>query len=235
MARQPDPARAPRVTARLSQEAIVVAAIAIADREGLDAVSMRRLGQDLEANPMSLYHHVRDKDALLNAMADSVVRGIAPARDTGSDGWIGQMRSLIHGARRALLRHPWVVTVLQQQASPTEATLGHIERVLAILRGGGCSVRLTHHALHVLGSRVLGFSQDLFDDSVDSQADPTEVAAELRHLADTYPHVVELAAAVTHDGGLGGCDDDEEFDFALDLLLEGIERRRVLETRADDA
>ena len=99
----------------------------------------------------------------------------------------------------------------------------HLERVLAIMRGGGCSVDLGHHAIHLLGSRILGFSQDLFDDNPDTAPPPEAVAA----WAATMPHIVELATAVTHDGALGGCDDDGEFAFALELLLEGLERRRV--------
>jgi hypothetical protein len=101
--------------------------------------------------------------------------------------------------------------------------MAHLERVLAILRGGGCSVDLSHHAIHLLGSRVLGFSQDLFDDSADTPAPPEVIAA----WAQSTPHIAELAAAVSHDGVLGGCDDDSEFAFALDLLIDGLERRRL--------
>jgi hypothetical protein len=107
--------------------------------------------------------------------------------------------------------------------------LRHVDRVLAILRRGGCSVQLSHHALHVLGSRILGFSQDLFNDSPDNRVDPALLVAQFRAWSETYPHVVELGMAASHEGGLGGCDDDTEFDFALDLLLEGLERRRLTE------
>jgi hypothetical protein len=132
-------------------------------------------------------------------------------------------------ARGTMLRHPWAVKVLEGRDAPTPAVLLHIERVLAVLRGGGCSVDLSHHALHLLGSRILGFSQDLFDDSPDPGATPETVAARTRAWADTMPHVAELAGAVTHGGALGGCDDDDEFAFALDLLLDGLERRRLAE------
>jgi hypothetical protein len=95
---------------------------------------------------------------------------------------------------------------------------------MGILRGGGLSVGHTHHALHVMGSRLLGFTQDLYDDSGDP--DPAATAALVEQLAGTYPHVVEMALAVSHDGGLGGCDDDVEFEVALDLILDGLERLR---------
>jgi AcrR family transcriptional regulator len=232
--RRPDDDRATRPTARLSREAILAAGIALADRDGLDGLSMRKLGQELGVNPMSLYHHVRDKDALLDAMIDVLVGEIAPAAgstSTGAPTWTEEVRVLIQAARRIMLRHPWVVRVLQQRDSPTPGMLRHVDRVLATLRRGGCSVQLGHHALHVLGSRILGFSQDLFDDSPANRADLATLEAQFRSWADSLPHVVELAMAVTHEGALGGCDDDAEFDFALDLLLEGLERRRLAESQ----
>ena len=231
--RRPDDAPAPaRSTARLSRDAIVAAGIALADAEGLESLSMRRLATALGVNPMSLYHHVRDKDALLDAMLDAVVAGIeaddAPLARPSD--WTARLRDLVLAARSAMLGHPWAVQVLQQRDVPTPATLRHVDRVLGLLRGGGCSVDLAHHALHLLGSRVLGFSQDLFDDKA-GDADPAVRAAQAGAWAATLPHVAELAVAATHDGGLGGCDDDAEFAFALDVVLEGLERRRRSERR----
>ena len=233
MPRRPNDDRVTRVTGRLSREAILVAGIALADRDGLDGLSMRRLGQELGVNPMSVYHHVRDKDALLEAMTDAVVAEItAPGTITPEPGdgeWTEQLRALIGAARRTMLGHPWAVRALQQRDSPSPAVLHHIDRVLGILRRGGCSTQLSHHALHVLGSRLLGFSQDLFDDSAAGRPDPATLAVQFQAWADTYPYVVELGRVVAHEGGLGGCDDDAEFDFALDLLLDGLERRRRAE------
>jgi hypothetical protein len=144
----------------------------------------------------------------------------------GPAGWTDELRDLVLAARGQVLAHPWAARVLQQRDAPTPAGLRHVDRVLGILRGGGCSVELSHHALHLLGSRILGFSQDLFDDSSSARADPALVAVQVAAWSSTHPHVAELAAAVTHQGGLGGCDDDAEFGFGLDLLLDGLERRR---------
>src|SRR5690348_10668307 len=109
MPRRPDDDRVSRPTARLSLEAILAAGIALADREGLDGLSMRRLGQELGVNPMSVYHHLRDKDALLDAMIDAVVGGIAPDPATaGAATWTEDLRALIGAARRTMLGHPWV-------------------------------------------------------------------------------------------------------------------------------
>ncbi len=228
MARRPDPERPTRSTARLSREAIVETGIAVADRDGLDAVSMRRLGVELGANPMSLYHHVGDKDGLLGAMVETVVGRIAPDWAGPGDpaAWTAELRSLILAARRVMVAHPWAADVIQQRAA-TGAVLTHIERLLAILRGAGCDVDLSHHALHLLGSRMLGFSQDPFTVPTGQGAASPERLAQYRAWALTMPHVVEMATAAAHDGGMGGCDDEEEFGFALDVLLDGLERRRL--------
>lgn len=228
MARRPDPDRPTRSTARLSREAIVEAGIAVADREGLDAVSMRRLGAELGANPMSLYHHVGDKDGLLGAMADTIVARIAPAWAGPGEpaAWIGELRALIMAARSVMVSHPWAVDVILQRPA-TGSVLVHIERLLAILRGAGCDVGLSHHALHLLGSRMLGFSQDPFTVPAGQGVGSPERATLYQAWAEALPHVVEMAMAAAHEGGMGGCDDDEEFAFALDVLLGGLERARV--------
>jgi AcrR family transcriptional regulator len=225
-----------RPTARLSRDVIVATAIAIADRDGLDGVSMRRLGQELGVNPMSLYHHVADKDALVDAMADAVVAQITPDPTPEGDehAWAVELRRLVFRARRTMLLHPWAVPALQQRSAPSAAMLGHVDRVLGILRRGGCSVPLRHHAMHVLGSQILGFAQGLYNDAPDVRADPAVLAAQFRVWAATMPDVVELGRAATHDGALGGCDDDAEFAFTLDLVLEGLERRRVAEAQTAD-
>jgi len=228
MPRRPDPARATRVTARLSRTAILDTAISLADTHGLDALSMRRLGTELGVNPMSVYLHLSNKDDLLEAMADSVVAQITMGQEASglTPSWQEELRALVRAARRTMLTHPWAVQVLQQRDTPTPAMLGHVDRVLGILRRGGCSVELSHHALHLLGSRILGFSQDLFDDSPDNRSDAATLAGQFAGWASTYPHVVELGMAVSHNGSLGGCDDDAEFDFALDVILAGLERSR---------
>ncbi len=185
---------------------------------------MRKLAHQLGVDPMSLYNHVRDKEDLLDGIVDVVVGEIEPVPD-GAD-WRSSLRATILAARRTLLRHPWAARVIESRAAPSPSTLRHMERVMDIVRSAGFSLDLAHHALHVLGSRVLGFGQDLFDDSEDARPDPEAAALLARQLAVSHPRLGELAAAVTHEGGLGGCDDDVEFAFGLDLILDGLERRR---------
>jgi AcrR family transcriptional regulator len=213
----------PRTTSPLSRERIVAAAIDLADRDGADGLSMRRLAQVLGVDPMSLYHHVRDKDDLLDAVADGVVGEVKPVIVAGD--WKASLRGTILSSRQTLRSHPWAPSVIGPRSEPTRAMLAYMDTVLGILHEGGFSVELAHHAVHVLGSRVLGFSQDLFVDSSDPAPDPETSANLARQLGAVYPHVGWLAMAVSHEDGLGPCDDDVEFLFALDLILDGLERR----------
>jgi hypothetical protein len=102
-----------------------------------------------------------------------------------------------------------------------------MDEMIGILRKGGFSVDLTHHAMHAIGSRAQGFSQELFDDTPD---DPPEIQAiAAQQMAEAYPYISEMAAAISHDDAsvVGqGCDDQFEFEFALDLMLEGLDRLR---------
>ena len=208
---------------RLTRDKVLAAAIGIADREGLAAVSMRRVATELGVDPMSLYRHVGDKDGLVDAMTDAVVASIEPVPRTGA--WADDARATMLAARAAMARHPWTADAIKGRPSPTPAALRHLDTFLGILRDGGFSVALTHHAIHVLGSRILGFSQDLYADDADVRADPAVEEAQARALGATFPRLGELALAVRHEGPLGGCDDDAEFAFALDVALEGLGRR----------
>jgi AcrR family transcriptional regulator len=189
---------------------------------------MRRLAQHLGVDPMSIYYHVRDKDALLAAMVDAVAASITRTDKSGT--WTVRLKDLIMGARATMLSHPWAARVVEGQDTPTPAVLQHLERVLAIMHEGGCSIDLSHHAMHLFGSRLLGFSQDLFDDT-GAAADSQTNTEQLMALAESLPRIAELSGEVSHTGALGACDDDAEFAFALDLLLEGLERRREAELR----
>jgi AcrR family transcriptional regulator len=215
----------------LTRTRVLDAAIDLADRDGIDAVSMRRLGQELGVEAMSLYTHVRSKDDLLDGMADAVVARIPLGRR--ASGWHEELRLMILGARAEMLRHPWTARIVETRASPGPATIGYMDAVARVLFDGGFSTDLAHHTLHVLGSRVLGFSQDLFDDG--AEVDPAVAAAAAQQLAAVYPSVGAIAMAASHEGGLGGCDDDVEFTFGLDLILDGLERERSRQAGPPDA
>jgi AcrR family transcriptional regulator len=223
MATQVDAGAQPRVP--LSRERVLGTAVALADEGGVDAVSMRRIAQELGVVPMALYKHVANKDELLDGMIDAVVGEIDPPA-AGTD-WKTAIRRRVLSARGALLHHPWASRVIESRTEPTPTVLAYMDSMIGMFRAGGFSIDLTHHAMHAMGSRLLGFSQELFDDSVD--LDPAATAVMLQRMAGTYPHITELVAAITHDEAsvVGqGCDDQFEFEFALDLMLDGLERLR---------
>ncbi|WP_432836641.1 TetR/AcrR family transcriptional regulator C-terminal domain-containing protein [Dactylosporangium sp. CA-092794] len=212
----------PERRAQLTRERVVAAAIELADRDGIESISMRKLAQELGVEAMSLYTHVRNKDDLLDGMVDAVI-GEIPLSAAGAD-WKASLRGMVFAARTVVLRHTWAPGTVETRSAAGPAALGYVNAVLGILREGGFSVAQAHHALHILGSRALGFTQALFDDSGD--LDPAAAATFASHLGATHPYAVEMALAVTHSGTLGPCDDDAEFAFALDFILDGLDRLR---------
>jgi len=210
--------------APLSRERVLDAAVALADEAGINTVSMRNLAQHLGVTPMALYKHVANKEQLLDGMVDVVIGEIEPPSPSGD--WRPAVRNRILSARRALRRHPWASRVIESRTTPTPVVLGYMDSMIAMFRGGGFSVDLTHHVMHALGSHLFGFSQELFDTSI--SLDPDVHAAALSQRSDTYPHLVEIASGAAHDQSAAGpgCDDQFEFEFALDLLLDGFDRLR---------
>jgi AcrR family transcriptional regulator len=211
--------------APLSRERVLEAAVALADREGVDALSMRRLASELGVVPMALYKHVSNKEELLDGMLDLVVGEFPPPR-TDTD-WRTAVRERILAAREALLRHPWASRVLETRTEPTPVVMAYMDSMIGMFRAGGFSIDLAHHAMHAMGSRLMGFSQELFNDTADT--DPALEAEMWTQLSAVYPSIFELYTAISHDDAsvVGpGCDDRFEFEFALDLMLDGLERAR---------
>ena len=187
---------------------------------------MRKLAQDLGVDPMSLYNHVANKDDLLGGMVDVVIDEIDLTEANDAD-WKAALRSRILAARQTMLRHPWARLVLESRTDSSPTVMRYYEGVASTLRTGGISVDLTHHALHLLGSRVLGFTQELFDDSNAFDQGPEVVALMARQMAGDYPNLSAMMLQISHDEATvvgSGCDDQFEFEFALDLVLDGIER-----------
>ncbi|RAY12889.1 TetR/AcrR family transcriptional regulator [Actinomadura craniellae] len=223
-------AEQPRIP--LSRRRVLRAAVTIADRDGLDSLTMRRLAQELGVEAMSLYHHVANKEAVLEGVIEVILGEIfeaveATAAPAPEEDWRAALRARILAAREVLLRHRWAPRVLESRPSMSPAVIGYYDGVVGILRAGGFSFDLAHRALHVLGSRALGFAQELFDPDGAADADSSEM---MEQMADRFPHLVGMLADAVHndpDGTLGFCDDQFEFEFALDLILDGLERRRA--------
>src|SRR4249920_1627958 len=147
----------------LSRERVLGAAVELADRDGAGALSMRRLAAELGVVPMALYKHVANKDELLDGMIDVVVGEIDPPLADAD--WKTAIRERVLSARRALLRHSWASKVIESRPEPTPTVIAYMDSMMGILRSGGFSIDLMHHTMHVMGSRILGFSQELFDDT----------------------------------------------------------------------
>lgn len=219
------PRRAP-----LTRDRVLRAAVDLADSTGIDALSMRKLAQTLGVVPMALYKHVANKEELFDGMLDVVVGEIDPP--VADADWQRAVRERILSARRSLLRHPWASRVIESRTAPTPVVLQYLDSMIGMFRAGGFSVDLTHHVMHAMGSRILGFSQELFG-TPPPRVDPATLsAADLevaKQMAARYPYITEITTQVAHDDASvvgSGCDDQFEFEFTLDLLLDGLERLR---------
>lgn len=215
--------------APLSRESVLAAALRLADAEGLSAVTMRRLASDLGVEAMSLYYHLPGKggllDGLVAALLDEVDAAVS-ARLAGLSGevWTQQLRARCLAAREVMLRHPWGPGLITTRAEIPPAAYGLYEGALATMVEGGLSYHLGHRGLHALGSFVLGFVNEVFaPDAGDDDAAEEELAA----MAEVLPHLTAMVQAEVHtigDPTLGWCDSQTEFEFTLDLLLDGLDR-----------
>ncbi len=209
---------------RLNRDRVLRAAVDLADAEGIDALSMRNLSDRVGVVPMALYKHVTDKTDLLNGMVDVLITQIPPLQivDTA---WQPAVRERILTARQILLGHPWARTVVESLPTRSASVYEYLDSVAQLFLAGGLSADLTHHAMHAIGSRVWGFTQDVFE-SGNEKAPPPDPNT-VRALTDRFPALAAVAAAVGHDAESvvgAGCDDQFEFEFALDILLDGIAR-----------
>jgi len=212
--------------AGLSKQRVVAEAIRIADREGVDGLSMRRLAGELGAGAMSLYYYVANKDELLDAMIDVVFEEIElPPSDTD---WESAMRQRSISARQVLLRHPWAIGLMESRTLPGPANLRHREAVTACLRRAGFSVFMATHANWVLDSYVYGFALQEASLPFDNAVELAEMGEDVylpQLPADEFPYLNESAAALF----AAGYDPAEEFTFGLDLVLAALEPLRTSE------
>ena len=218
----------------LSRERVLAAAVSLADADGIQALTMRRLAADLGVEAMSLYYHLPAKQALLDGVADTVLEEIAAAigrlDHSGDDDWRTRLRRQCLTARRVMLRHPWAPGLLGSRQSVPAGVYAYFDGIIGTLVGAGFSYRLAHRALHAFGSMPLGFVQELFSPASaggNTQVDTAE--ADLAAMADALPHLTAMVIAEVHDVDdptLGWCDSQVEFEFTLDLLLDGLDRLR---------
>lgn len=204
----------------LTGHRIVEAAVAVADRGGLTAVSMRNVGRELGVEAMSLYHHVASKEALLDDLADWIFSRIElpDEREPWREGMVKRATS----ARDVLASHPWALGLIESRSNPGPALMRHHNGVIGCLRGGGFPVALASHTFSVIDAYVYGFvltEQNLpFDSSAAAGAE--DFAAGVAVLIKEYPHLAELVEELA-----SGYIFAAEFDYGLDVILDEIERR----------
>ncbi|TFD79138.1 TetR/AcrR family transcriptional regulator C-terminal domain-containing protein [Cryobacterium fucosi] len=210
----------PRV--RLTRDRILRSAIAVADATGIESLTMRRLGEELGVEAMSLYNHVANKEDLLYGMIDSVFGEIE--LPSHSDDWKTALRKRSVSFRAALSVHPWATGLKDSGTRPGPATLKHHDRVIGTLRNGGFSVALAAHAFSAVDSYVYGFAMQ--ENSLPFTTEEESAAMAQVFLAnlpgDEYPYLAELTVQHVLQPGYAYAD---EFEFGLDLILDALERR----------
>jgi AcrR family transcriptional regulator len=221
MAPSTKPATAART--RLSRERVLRAAVAFADESRLDSLSMRKLGEALGVEAMSLYNHVANKDDLLDGMIDIVFSEID--LPSGGTDWKAAMRQRAISAREVLTRHRWAIGLMESRTSPGPATLRHHDAVIGSLREGGFSIALAAHAFSALDSYIYGFVLQEASLPFDTAEETAEVAQMIleQFPADEYPYLAELTVEHVLQPGY---DYGNEYEYGLDLILDGLERAR---------
>jgi AcrR family transcriptional regulator len=214
-------ARAARSRQPLTRERVLEAAVALADADGLEAVSMRRVGERVGVEAMSLYNHVRNKVDLLDGMIDLVFAEIDAPGATAD--WRPEIHRRCVSARAVLGRHAWAIGLMESRSSPGPETLRHHDAVLGCLRAGGFTVAQTAHAYALLDSYVYGFALQEASLPMSQGTDAASLAEDI--LGPTpegeYPHLTELTVQHVLKPGY---DFGDEFGWGLDLLLDALER-----------
>ena len=203
--------------ATLTREAVLRAAIALADTDGIESLTMRRLGEDLGVKAMSLYNHVANKDDILDAMIDLVVADIdVPPAGTH---WKSAMRGRAISAHQVLLAHPWAAMLLMSRYNIGPGMTRYLDETFGRLLDGGFTVTGALDAWNTLDSHLYGFTLQKLNLPFAPDEAPRVSAEVLPQIsADAFPHVTEVMTEVMASGRV------EEFEFGLDLVLGGLER-----------
>jgi AcrR family transcriptional regulator len=207
----------------LSRQRVLEAAVNLADQAGLEAFSMRKLGQELGVEAMALYHHFHNKDDLVDGMVDLVFSEI-DVPGSGPD-WRTAMRQRAISVRDALSRHRWAIGLMESRRHPGPANLRHHDAVLGSLRAGGFDVSMAAHAYSVLDGYIYGFALTKMNLPFDNEQEVADVAESMLQPfpAGDYPNLLEI---LTDHVMKPGYDYGDEFEYGLDLILDGLERMR---------
>ena len=214
--------------ARLSRDRVLRGAVAVADAGGIAALTIRSLATELGVKPMSVYHHVANKDEILDGIVDIVFSEIE-LPEPGGD-WREEMRRRAASAREALRRHPWAIGLLESRTNPGPATLKHHDAVIGALRDAGFSVVMTAHAYALIDAYVYGFALSEASLPINGSETVPEVAEQMmeRFSPTDYPHLVEFTADHVMKPGY---DYGEEFEYGLGVIVDGLARAVQPQTR----
>jgi AcrR family transcriptional regulator len=205
---------APKKRRDLNRNRVVRAAVELADLNGIESLSMRKVAEAVGFEAMSLYNHVTDKDDLLDGMVDMIFSEIDLPSTSETD-WMSAMRQRALSAREVLTRHRWAIGLIDSRTSPGPATMKHFDAALGCLRDGGFSIEMTVRAYGVIYGYVYGFVLAFNQDTISIQAEQI-----LDHAPpETYPHATEITSYMLQHG----FDYLREFENGLDLILDGLE------------
>jgi AcrR family transcriptional regulator len=207
----------------LSRDRVMRAALALVDDGGMEALTMRRLGQSLGVEAMALYRHVTNKDEIVDGLVDLVFEEIGvPADDVG---WKAAMRRRAISLREVLTRHPWAVGLLESRPNPGRANLRHHDAIIGNLRAAGFDMAMAAHAYALLDSYIYGFAMTHMALPFDTGT-PGEVAEVAEAMLRAFPvnEFPNLAAFISDHAMQPGYDYGDEFEYGLDLILDGLER-----------
>jgi AcrR family transcriptional regulator len=206
----------------LNREKVLRAAIAIADRDGIDGLSMRKLGEELNVEAMSIYNYIANKEELLDAMSDYIVNTF-DRPDTNLD-WKSALRQCTLSAHKTLWLHPWLCALSMSRPKISTASLEYAESITGVMRSAEFSNQLIHHALHAIDNHLFGSTlQELSLITGMKTSSPEINAIFLQQMLDKYPNISHVIVDAVHDH-------EVEFVFVLDLLLDGLERMRRVQT-----
>ena len=208
--------------APLTRERILSAAVDLADQAGLDALTMRRLGSELGVEAMSLYKHIANKEDILDGIVELVI-GEIEIPSEGAD-WREAMTRRATSARKVLGRHSWAVGLFESRNSTGSTVLRYVDSILGSLRSAGFSVSDAAHAFWLLDSYVYGHVVQENSMSLETRNEKTEAVATSAEppTAEEYPHLAEAQ----EDALRTGYTFDGEFEFGLNLILDGLEKLR---------
>ena len=207
----------------LTRERLLRAAIAMADDGGIESLTMRRLGQELGVEAMSLYNHVANKDEIVDGIVDLVFGEIDIP--SGGGGWKTAMRRRAISLRDVLLRHRWAIGLMESRRNAGPSNLGHHDAVISTLRAAGFDINLVAHAYSVLDGYIYGFALTKMTLPFDTSEEAAQVAETMLRPfpVNAYPN---LGAMIEH-AMKPGYDYGDEFEYGLDLILDGLERARA--------